>query len=353
LAQVFATWSSFFAHNVLDRNIEPSCRLQQFGSEAGFSGGIVTWRETDSSNPEPRTFDGRREGLSQLIQAGWIAMAQELKLQGRRALVTGSDTGIGREIALEFARQGADVVFHYVQKDGFPKAAVEEVRSLGCRSTAVQADFDDLEQVFALAARTIEFLGSVNCLVNNAGVTMNRPFLKVTPEQFDKMFHINFRGQYFLTQKVVEDMQLRKGGVICNMSSVHGLQGVPEHSVYAATKGAIIAYTRSLAVELAYKGIRVNAIAPGWITVENYFKCIPGFTEEIAAATGYEAIPIARCGAPQDIARLAAFLCSDDASFIVGQTIVADGGTTALMSLVSDFRKESTNTFGKGYIPGL
>ena len=280
-------------------------------------------------------------------------MAQELKLQGRRALVTGSDTGIGREIALEFARQGADVVFHYVQKDGFPKAAVEEVRSLGCRSTAVQADFDDLEQVFALAARAIEFLGSVNCLVNNAGVTMNRPFLKVTPEQFDKMFHINFRGQYFLTQKVVEDMQLRKGGVICNMSSVHGLQGVPEHSVYAATKGAIIAYTRSLAVELAYKGIRVNAIAPGWITVENYFKCIPGFTEEIAAATGYEAIPIARCGAPQDIARLAAFLCSDDASFIVGQTIVADGGTTALMSLVSDFRKESTNTFGKGYIPGL
>ena len=280
-------------------------------------------------------------------------MAQELKLQGRRALVTGSDTGIGREIALEFARQGADVVFHYVHNDDIPKAAVEEVRLLGCRSTAFQADFDDLGQVVALAERAIEFLGSVNCLVNNAGVTMNRPFLKVTPEQFDKMFHINFRGQYFLTQKIVEDMLHGKGGVICNMSSVHGLQGVPEHSVYAATKGAIIAYTRSLAVELAYKGVRVNAIAPGWITVENYFKCIPGFTEEIAAASGYKAIPIARCGAPQDIARLAAFLCSDDASFIVGQTIVADGGTTALMSLVSDFRKESTNTFGKGYIPGL
>jgi NAD(P)-dependent dehydrogenase (short-subunit alcohol dehydrogenase family) len=87
--------------------------------------------------------------------------------------------------------------------------------------------------------------------------------------------------------------------------------------------------------------------------VENYFKCIPGFTAEIAAETGYQAIPVARCGEPSDIAKLAAFLCSDDAAFIVGQTIVADGGTTALMSLVSDFRKESTNTFGRGYIPGI
>ena len=182
---------------------------------------------------------------------------------------------------------------------------------------------------------------------------MNRPFLKVKPEQFDKLFNINFRGPYFLTQRLVEDMLQLGGGVICNMSSVHGLQGVPEHSVYAATKGAIIAYTRSLAVELAYKGIRVNAIAPGWVTVENYFKCIPGFTKEIAAEVGHKSIPVARCGEPSDIARLAAFLCSDDASYIVGQTIVADGGTTALMSLVSDFRQASTNTFGKGYIPGV
>jgi glucose 1-dehydrogenase len=280
-------------------------------------------------------------------------MAKQLRLQGTRALVTGSDSGIGHEIGLEFARQGADVVFHYVQDDSSVKAAVKEVESLGRKAAAFRADFDALDQVMSLADRAREFLGGVNCLVNNAGVTMNRPFLKVTPEQFDKMFHINFRGQYFLTQRVVEDMLQKGGGVICNMSSVHGLQGVPEHSVYAATKGAIIAYTRSLAVELAYRGIRVNAIAPGWITVENYFKCIPGFTQEMADETGYRAIPVARCGEPIDIARLAAFLCSDDASFIVGQTITADGGTTALMSLVSDFRKESTNTFGRGYIPGV
>jgi NAD(P)-dependent dehydrogenase (short-subunit alcohol dehydrogenase family) len=280
-------------------------------------------------------------------------MPRELTLQGKKALVTGSDTGIGREIGLEFARRGADVVFHYVDSDTSVKAAVEEVRSLGRKTTAFRADFDRLEEAIGLADQANEFLGGVNCLVNNAGVTFNRPFLKIKPEQFDKLFNVNFRGPYFLTQRIVEGMVKAGGGVICNMSSVHGLQGVPEHSAYAATKGAIIAYTRSLAVELAHKGIRVNAIAPGWITVENYFKCIPGFTQEMAAEAGYNAIPVARCGEPLDIARLAAFLCSDDASFIIGQTIVADGGTTALMSLVSDFRKESTNTFGKGYIPGV
>jgi NAD(P)-dependent dehydrogenase (short-subunit alcohol dehydrogenase family) len=280
-------------------------------------------------------------------------MTQPLRLQGKKALITGSDTGIGYEIGLEFARQGADVVFHYVQDDASVKVAIEQVRSMQRQCNAFQADFDDLRQAIALGEQAIEFLGGVNCLVNNAGVTMNRPFLKVTPEQFDKMFHINFRSQYFLTQKIVEDMERRGGGVVCNMSSVHGLQGVPEHSLYAATKGAIIAYTRSLAVELGYRGIRVNAIAPGWITTENYYKCIPGFTDQMAAATAYQSIPIARAGKPLDIARLAAFLCSEDASFIVGQTIVADGGTTTLMSLFSDFRKESANTFGKGYIPGV
>ena len=280
-------------------------------------------------------------------------MPPDLKLHGKKALITGSDCGIGREIALEFARQGADVVFHYVENDASVRSAIQQVQSWGRKAAAFQADFDNLEQTIELAERAIECFAGINCLVNNAGVTMNRPFLKVTPEQFDKMFHVNFRGQYFVTQKVVEDMERRGGGVICNLSSVHGLQGVPEHSVYAATKGAIIAFTRSLAVELAYKGIRINAIAPGWITTENYYKCIPGFTEEMADGIAYQSIPVARCGAPLDVARLAAFLCSDDASFIVGQTIVADGGTTALMSLVSDFRKPSENTFGKGYIPGI
>ncbi len=143
------------------------------------------------------------------------------------------------------------------------------------------------------------------------------------------------------------------GGAICNLTSIHGLQGAPEHTAYAATKGAIIAYTRALAVELAHRGIRVNAIAPGWVTVENYYKAIPGFNEKDAMETAREKVPVARYGVPLDVAKLAAFLCSEDASYIVGQTLVIDGGTTSLMSLLSNFRAASTARFGIGYVPDV
>jgi NAD(P)-dependent dehydrogenase (short-subunit alcohol dehydrogenase family) len=272
------------------------------------------------------------------------------RLAGKRALVTGADTGIGREIALEFARQGADVVLHYSHHKENAEAAVEEIKAMGRRTTSLGADFDDLNQATALAKQAIQFLGSMNCLVNNAGITFNRSFLEIEPEQFDKLFNVNFRAQFFITQKIVKNMLEHEGGAICNLSSIHGLQGAPEHSAYAATKGAIIAYTRALGVELAHRGIRVNAIAPGWITVENYYKIIPGFTEEQAKKDAYNAVPTARYGVPLDVARLAAFLCGDEAGFIVGQTLLLDGGTTSLMSLMADFRKESPAKFGLEYI---
>jgi NAD(P)-dependent dehydrogenase (short-subunit alcohol dehydrogenase family) len=279
-------------------------------------------------------------------------MADGSKLAGRRALVTGSDIGIGREIALEFARQGADVVLHYSHHEDGATSAAQEIKSMGRRAEVFGADFNDLDQAIGLANFAMKTLGSVNCLVNNAGVTFNRPFLKMEPDQFNKLFNINFRAQYFITQKIVENMLQHGGGAICNLSSIHGLQGAPEHSAYAATKGAIIAYTRALGVELAHHGIRVNAIAPGWITVENYYRVIPGFTEEGAKKAAESAVPVARYGLPIDVARLATFLCSDDAGFLVGQTIVLDGGTVALMSLISDFRSESASKFGEEYILG-
>jgi len=279
-------------------------------------------------------------------------MNTEGRLTGKRTLVTGAGTGIGREVALEFARQGADVVLHYAVDPGAVTAA-EEIKAMGRRAVALQADFDSVDAVCSLADKALEFLGGIDCLVNNAGITLNKPFLKVTREQFDRVFHVNFRAQFFLTQRIVEAMLRTGGGAICNLTSIHGLQGAPEHSLYAGTKGAIIAYTRTLAVELAYRGIRVNAIAPGWITVDNYFKAVPGFSEETARETTREKIPAARAGQPVDVAKLAAFLCGDDSSYIVGQTIVVDGGTTSLMSLISDFRHESPNRFGQGYVPGV
>jgi NAD(P)-dependent dehydrogenase (short-subunit alcohol dehydrogenase family) len=274
-------------------------------------------------------------------------------LTSKRALVTGSGTGIGREIALEFARGGADVVLHYSHNGTGALSAVEEIRKMGRRAEAYKADFNDLKQVQSLGDQAVNFLGGVDCLVNNAGITLNRPFLEVTPEQFDTLYDVNIRAQFFLTQVVAKDMMKHGGGTICNLTSIHGLAGAPEHSVYAGTKGAIMAYTRALAVELAHKGIRINAIAPGWVTVENYYKNIPGFNDADAAKAAAEKVPLGRSGSKLEIAKLAAFLCSEDSGYIVGQTIVADGGTTALMSLISDFRARSTASFGKGYVPGV
>ncbi|MBP7935453.1 MAG: glucose 1-dehydrogenase [Phycisphaerae bacterium] len=280
-------------------------------------------------------------------------MSANHRLAGKRALVTGSGTGIGREIAMEFARQGADVVLHYSHSDAGARSAVKEIEALGRRATAVNANFNSVDETIGLGEQAIGFLGGIDCLVNNAGITLNKPFLEVTREQFDVLYHVNIRAQFFLTQTVAKDMLKHGGGAVCNITSIHGLQGAPEHSVYAGTKGAIIAYTRTLSVELAYQGIRVNAIAPGWVTVDNYYKAIPGFNEKDAGESAKNAVPVARAGRPLDIAHLAVFLCSDEAGYIVGQTIIADGGTTALMSLISDFRTRSTARFGTGYVPGV
>jgi 3-oxoacyl-[acyl-carrier protein] reductase len=280
-------------------------------------------------------------------------MANEGRLAGKRALVTGSGTGIGREIALEFGRQGADVVLHYGHSSKGAESAVEEIKSMGRRSTAFSANFEKSDEAVGLAQKAIEFLGGVDCLVNNAGITMNRPFLKVTPAQYDTLLSVNLRSPFFLAQRVVEDMLKHGGGTICNLTSVHGLSGAPEHSVYASTKGAIIAYTRTLGVELAHKGVRINAIAPGWVNVENHAKAIPGFDEKAAMEDAKVKVPVGRFGVPLDIAKLAVFLSSEDSSYIIGQTFVADGGTVALMSLISDFRNESQAHFGAGYVQGL
>lgn len=277
----------------------------------------------------------------------------EDKLSGRKALVTGAGTGIGREIALEFARQGADVVLHYAHSDSGARSAAEEIAGMGRRTAVVQADFDAVDDVLRLADEATEFLGRVDCLVNNAGISFNKPFLKITPEQFDMMFHVNIRAQFFLTQRIAEQMIGNGGGAVCSITSIHGISGAPEHSLYAATKGAIVSYTRSLAVELAHKGVRINAIAPGCVLVENYHKVNQGYTEEDTYEWAKDAIPVGFPGVPVDIARLATFLCSDDARYIIGQTIVADGGTTSLMSLATDFRNESTSKFGIGYLPGV
>jgi NAD(P)-dependent dehydrogenase (short-subunit alcohol dehydrogenase family) len=279
-------------------------------------------------------------------------MNPSLRLAGKKALVTGAGTGIGREIALEFAREGADVVLHYSHAPEGAESAAGEIKAMGRKATIAKADFNDVNQAYTLADTCLEFLGEIDCLVNNAGITFNRRFLQIAPEELDVLLNVNFRVPFLLTQRVAQSMLKRKSGSICNISSIHGLQGAPEHSAYAATKGAILACTRALAVELGYQGIRVNAIAPGWITTEAYFTTIPGFSLQKAQEDAHDKVPVAHYGVPLDVAKMAVFLCSDDAGFVTGQTFVVDGGTSSLMSLISDFRSESDARFGKGYMPG-
>lgn len=269
-------------------------------------------------------------------------------MKDKKVLVTGAGTGLGREIALEFARRGATVAIHYAHCSAGAESAVREILDFGGRAKAFQANFTEVEQVKRLTNDAIDYLEGIDVLVNNAGITMTLEFEDVTPEQFDTLYNVNVRAQFFALQTALPTMLKRKHGAVINLSSVHGFRACKGHSVYAGTKGAIIAQTRELAVELAPRGIRVNAVAPGAVPVENHFKAA-GTTD--TTATG-KMIPCGFAGVPLDIANVVIFLASDEARYIVGQTIIVDGGTTSWMAFSEGYH-ETGLRLGNGYVPGL
>ena len=276
-------------------------------------------------------------------------MATTGRMVGKRVLVTGAGTGIGSAIAEAFAGEGAAVAIHYSHSRKGAADLVARLRSAGAEVEAFQADFGRPEEVRSLADRALAFLGGVDVLVNNAGITMNVPFEEVRVEQFDAVYGVNIRAMFFLTQACVGPMARQGGGVVINLSSLHAFAGMRAYTVYAGTKGAIVAFTRTLAIELAPKGIRVNAIAPGPVVVDNHFKADPDYDPE---AKG-QMIPAGFEGVPEDISGVAVFLASDQARYIYGQTIVVDGGATAFWCLTDAFKKPSAIRYGKGYVPGI
>ena len=274
-------------------------------------------------------------------------MPRQQGMDGSRVLVTGAGTGIGRGVALELAREGAAVVLHYSNSGEGAQSAVDEILAAGGKAKAVHADFRELDPIQDLAQNAVKFLGGIDVLVNNAGITNNAPFEEVTPKQFETLINVNFRAQFFLTQAVVDTMVEQGKGVVINLTSVHAFAGMTEHSVYAATKGAIVSFTREVALELIQKGIRVNAIAPGWVRVENQEEVLgPDFDWEKET----QVVPAGFAGVPADIAHLIAFLASDDSRYIIGQTIVADGGQLAIMPCTGDFRQRRNVKWGKRYV---
>ena len=274
----------------------------------------------------------------------------DLKMQGKRVLVTGAGTGVGTGFARQFARHGATVAIHYSHSADGARATVEQIRADGGSAEAFQADFNDVEAVRALARAAIAYLGGIDVLVNNAGITMNMPLEQTTPEQFDTLFNVNIRAMFFLTQAVVPTMAAQGKGVVINVSSVHAYTGMYEHATYAATKAAIVGFTRTVSLELAPKGIRVNCIAPGAVLVDNWYKAMPDFDPSQLAGT----LPSGFLAEPDEMGRIAVFLASDDARYILGQTLIADGGQTAMMPLVGEtLDAHDAPQFGRGYVPGV
>ena len=247
-------------------------------------------------------------------------------LSNKKALVTGAGMGIGRGIAVELARQGAEVAVHYAHSE--PDETVAEIEKLGGRAVTVQGDLSEVAACERTVDAAAEALGGLDTLVNNAGVTKELDFLETDEETYDLLFDLNMKGYFFLAQRAVPFMRERGGGSIMNITSIHGFAGFPRHTAYAATKGAINAFTRQLAIELADEKVRVNAIGPGLIEVPRYFDD-PNYSTDF----GGSLVPYGRVGFPKDIGPVAAFLASDAAGFVTGQILYADGGTTARMGL--------------------
>lgn len=246
---------------------------------------------------------------------------------GKTALITGSGRGIGRAIALHFAALGADVVVNYFRNREPAEKTAQEITKLGRQVEIVKANVGDLDDISRLVEETDRVFGGLDFLISNAGSGYNRPIMEQRPKGWDWTMDINARALLFLSQKSVPLMEKRKGGCIVSISSPGSFRVLPEYAVIGASKAAIEALTRYLAVELASRDIIVNAVSPGVVATEalQHFSTLgdENLLDQIADET-----PAGRITTPQDVAQVVAFLCSPAARMIRGQTIIVDGGFT-------------------------
>ncbi len=244
-----------------------------------------------------------------------------LTLEGRVALVTGSSRGIGEAIALRLAQEGAKVAVNYHTGEEAAARVVEAIAASGGDAVSIGADVSREDQVNTLVKRVLEHWQKLDILVNNAGITRDRLLLRMSSQDWDEVLNVNLRGAYMCTRAALPHMVRRRHGRIVNVSSVVGLSGNPGQANYAASKAGLIGLTKAVAREVASRNITVNAVAPGYIVTD----MVQNLPEEVQKSV-LEHIPLARFGAPEDVASAVAFLCSEGAGYITGQVIGIDGG---------------------------
>jgi glucose 1-dehydrogenase len=260
-------------------------------------------------------------------------------LKGKNVLVTGGSSGIGQAIAVRFAEHGANVAINYLttpdeaaMTEEQVHACVHQVQQHGVRDVLVQGDVSDEEDVVRMVGEAAERLGGLDILINNAGIQISRPTEQLAGTQFDKVLAVNLRGSFLCAREAIKHFLAGDGGSIVNVSSVHQLIPKPNYLGYSVSKGGMMNLTRTLALEYAGRGIRVNGIGPGaTITPINR----AWVDDPVKAEMVTRHIPMLRAGSADEMAGVACFLSSDDAGYITGQTIFVDGGLT----LFADFRE--------------
>jgi 3-oxoacyl-[acyl-carrier protein] reductase len=242
-------------------------------------------------------------------------------LEGKVAIVTGASRGIGKAIAEQFIAQGAKVAFTYRSSAEAAAALEQELSAGGGTVKGFQSDAASMTDAERLVGEVVEAFGTVDIVINNAGITDDTLLMRMTEEQWDRVISVNLKSCFNLTKAVMRTMLKARSGSIVNISSVVGVQGNAGQANYAASKAGILGFTKSVALELGSRNIRCNAIAPGFIETEMTAKL-----DEDTVQGWRDAIPLKRGGTPEDVANLCVFLASDMSAYITGQTLNVDGG---------------------------